>query len=181
VVRPTRGLRDTTSIVTDYFIPLLSPAQKCDNKKEIMVSADEKISYCPHCVPKTGYKKKWYTYIAADMQYWMGENKKPFTAIPVHNADCEIIFKEGAPLITSPTNGSEYLISKKNPEPIQLVCQAGNDVSKVFWYVNDKFVKAGEAATKQFFVPDEGPVKISCTDDKGRNRTIWIKVRYVNL
>ena len=41
--------------------------------------------------------------------------------------------------------------------------------------------KASTAAEKQFFVPDEGPVKISCTDDKGRNRDIWITVKYVNL
>ena len=34
---------------------------------------------------------------------------------------------------------------------------------------------------KQFFVPEEGPVKISCTDDKGRNRDIRITVKYVNL
>jgi penicillin-binding protein 1C len=170
-----------TNIATDYFIPLLSPTKKCDNKKETMVSADEKISYCPHCAPQTGYKKKWYTNISPDMQYWMTENKMAFTTLPAHNPNCEVVFKEGAPLITSPANGTEYLISKKNPEPIQLVCQAGNDVSKVFWYVNDKFYKSGEASAKQFFIPDEGPVKISCTDDKGRNRNVWIKVRYVAL
>ena len=37
------------------------------------------------------------------------------------------------------------------------------------------------AGEKQFFIPDEGPVKISCTDDKGRNRDIKITVKYVNL
>jgi len=48
-------------------------------------------------------------------------------------------------------------------------------------YINNKFYKACEAKSKQFFVPEEGPVKISCTDDKGRNRDIIIRVRYVNL
>ena len=43
--------------------------------------------------------------------------------------------------------------------------------------INNKFYKSTESKTKQFFVPDEGPVKISCTDDKGRNRDIWIKVK----
>jgi penicillin-binding protein 1C len=170
-----------TNLITDYFIPLLSPNRKCDNKKEIMISADEKLSYCPHCVPLNGYKKKWYTKISPDMQHWLEENKIAFTAIPTHNPGCEIIFKEGAPLITSPANGTEYLISKKNPEPIQLVCQAGNDVSNIYWYINDKFYKTSEGRAKQFFLPDEGPIKISCTDDKGRNRNVWIKVRYVNL
>ena len=50
-----------------------------------------------------------------------------------------------------------------------------------YWYINDKFFKASSANEKQFFVPDEGLVKISCTDDKGRNRNIRIRVKYVDL
>jgi penicillin-binding protein 1C len=64
---------------------------------------------------------------------------------------------------------------------LQLAAAAGNDVSKLYWYVNDKFYKTTSAHEKQFFIPDEGPVKISCTDDKGRNRNIWITVKYVDL
>ncbi|MBS1564468.1 MAG: penicillin-binding protein 1C, partial [Bacteroidetes bacterium] len=52
-----------TDIVTDYFIPLVSPTRACDNKIEVMVSADEKISYCQSCAPANGYKKKLYTAI----------------------------------------------------------------------------------------------------------------------
>lgn len=170
-----------SNIVTDYFIPLVSPAKKCDNMKEVMISADEKISYCTDCVPANGYKKKWYKFITPDMQAWMEENKVAYAKIPPHNPSCEKIFKEGAPLISSPSNGTEYLISKKHPEPLQLVCRVGNDVGRVYWYINDKFYKSAEAGTKQFFIPDEGPVKISCVDDKGRNRNIFIRVRFVNL
>ena len=67
------------------------------------------------------------------------------------------------------------------PTAFLLTAFAGNDVSRLYWYVNDKFYKATTAREKQFFIPDEGPVKISCTDDKGRNRNIWIKVKYVDL
>ena len=35
---------------------------------------------------------------------------------------CEKIFIEGSPQITFPSNNAEYLISKKNPEPLQLTC-----------------------------------------------------------
>jgi penicillin-binding protein 1C len=78
-------------------------------------------------------------------------------------------------------NGTEYLINKKDREPLQLICKTANDVSKVYWYINNKFYKSSNAGEKQFFVPEEGPVKISCTDDKGRNRDIKITVKYVNL
>ncbi|MEO6316012.1 MAG: penicillin-binding protein 1C [Chitinophagaceae bacterium] len=170
-----------TGIITDYFIPLISPARQCDNIQEIMVSADEKIAYCQSCVPAAGYKKKFYKITAPDMQAWMQDNRVAYTQIPPHNPACEKIFKEGAPLITSPSNGTEYLISKQHPEPLQLVCRAAGDASMLYWYINNKFYKSCNKGDKQFFIPDEGPVKISCTDDKGRNRDVWIKVRYVNL
>ncbi|PWT72412.1 MAG: hypothetical protein C5B59_15755 [Bacteroidetes bacterium] len=35
-----------------------------------------------------------------------------------------------------------------------------------------KFYTSADVNTKQFFIPDNGPVKNSCTDDKGRNKNI---------
>ncbi len=168
-------------LVTDYFIPLVSPARKCDNTQEVFVSADEKISYCRVCLPEAGYKKKLYKIIPPEMREYDDVNKIAYVAIPPHNPACEKMFKEGGPVVISPANGSEYLINQKDPEPLQLRCRVGNDVGKVFWYINDRFYKSGDAGTRQFFVPQEGPVKISCTDDKGRNRNIWIRVKYVSL
>lgn len=170
-----------TNRITDYFIPLVSSTKTCDNRQEIMISPDNKISYCRNCAPAAGYKKKLYRIIEPDMQAWMEERNVAYEKIPPHNPDCEMIFKGSAPYINSPVNGSEYLISKKNPEPLQLVCKTANDVSKVYWYINNKFYKSSAPGEKQFFIPDEGPVKISCTDDKGRNRDIKITVKYVNL
>ncbi len=168
-------------LVTDYFIPLISSSKICDNWQEVMVSADEKISYCKSCVPENGYKKKWYKLADADMQAWYRDNNINYQKIPPHNPDCEKIFKGSSPIITSPANGTEYLVSKKNPEPILLTCKTSADVSKIYWYIDNKFYKVCNAGDKQFFLPAEGPVKISCTDDKGRNRDISIKVKYVNL
>jgi penicillin-binding protein 1C len=168
-------------LITDYFIPLTSPARKCDNIQEVFVSADEKMSYCRVCLPEAGYKKKLYKLIPPEMREYYEANKIAYVAIPRHNPACEKLFKEGGPVVVSPANGSEYLINRKDPEPLQLRCRVGNDVGKVYWYINDQFYKAGDAGTRQFFIPQEGPVKISCTDDKGRNRNVWIRVKYVNL
>jgi len=170
-----------TNLITDYFIPLVSTTKGCNNRQEILISDDEKISYCKSCVPQSGYKKKWYKITEADMQAWYAENGIAYQKIPPHNPDCELIFKGNAPIIVSPSNGTEYLINKKDPEPLQLVCKTANDVSKVYWWVNNQFYKSCNAGEKQFFVPEEGPVKVSCTDDKGRNRDITISVKYVNL
>ena len=170
-----------TNLITDYFIPLVSSTKECNNQQEIMISPGEEISFCKTCAPATGYKKKWYKSIEPEMQAWFEEHQTAYQKIPLHNPDCELIFKGSAPMISSPANGVEYLINKKDPEPLQLVCKTANDVNKVYWYIDNKFYKSSNAGEKQFFVPNEGPVKISCTDDKGRNRDIKIMVKYVNL
>src|SRR5690606_33354949 len=124
---------------------------------------------------------KWYKIIDPGMQAWFEENNVVYQKIPAHNPDCDMIFKGNAPMITSPTNGTEYLVSRKNPEPLQLSCKTANDVSRVFWYIDNKFYKSAAAGEKLFFLPTEGPVKISCTDDKGRNKDVKIVVRYVSM
>ena len=169
------------NLVSDFFIPLTSSTKPCDNRKEVLLSPDEKISYCRNCVPTAGYKKKWFKIIDPGMQSWMEESHIAFDKIPVHNPSCEFIFKGNAPVIHSPVNGNEYLLSKKNPEPLQLSCKTANDVTKVYWYINDRFYKSCNAGEKQYFVPAEGPLKISCTDDKGRNRDVRVQIRYINL
>lgn len=170
-----------TNLVTDYFVPLISSTKTCDHLREVAVSVNEKISYCKACVPESGFKKKMYKYAEPDMIAWYEENKLSYDKIPPHNPECELIFKGSAPVIQSPVSGTEYLISKKHPEPLQLSCKAANDVTTVYWYVNNKFFKSSLATEKQFFMPEEGSNKISCTDDKGRNRDIRITVKYVDL
>ncbi len=173
--------RYCNNLITGYFIPGISSSGTCEHIREVLVSADEKTSYCRSCVPANGYKKKLFRIIPPEMQRFFEENHVAYQKLPPHNPACEKIFREEGPVVTSPSPGAEYLISKKDPEPLQLSCHSSNDVSKIYWYINDHFYKTTTAGTKQFFIPDEGPVKISCTDDKGRNRDIWIRVRYVDL
>ena len=146
-----------------------------------MISPDGKISYCKTCSPPSGYKKKMYKIISAEMQEYFNSHDIAYVNVPPHNPQCEQVFKDEKPQILSPRSEFEYLISKKDPEPLQLQCRAGNDVSKIYWYVDNRFYKTSDVNTPVFFLPEEGPVKISCTDDKGRNKDVWIRVKYVEM
>ena len=170
-----------TNTVMDYFIPLVSNSEKCMNMREVDVSADEKISYCKNCLPDAGYKKKMYKVVPPDMQTYFDDNRIAYEKIPPHNPQCDRISTEGGPAIRLPKNGTEYFIDKKDPQPLQLSCEVSGDVKSVYWYINNKFYKKSDAHKKEFFNPEDVRVKISCTDDKGRNNDIWIKVKYVNL
>lgn len=170
-----------TNLILDPFIPLISPTTVCQHLQELKVAADLSVTYCNVCAPASGYTKRLYRVIAPEMQDYFRKNGMAFESIPAHNPSCEKIFRGEGPLIISPQNGAEYYISKKAPEPLQLAANTANDVTNVYWYINNHFYKTASAGEKLYFLPAEGPVKISCTDDKGRNRDIRIKVNYVSL
>jgi penicillin-binding protein 1C len=167
--------------ILDYFIPLVSPADPCNNRVEVMVSADNRLSYCQHCMPNGGYVKKWYTVLPQEIQAFKIKQTTKNEGIPPHNPECTIVWAEKGPIIQSPKHNTEYLLSKQHPEPILLQCQPDADVSLVHWYINNKHYKTSPARERVFFMPSEGMVKISCTDDKGRNRDIRIEVRMVEM
>jgi penicillin-binding protein 1C len=170
-----------TDKVTDYFIPAVSSPEKCNNMREVMISANEKISYCKVCAPATGFKKRMFKVVLPEMQQYYDANKIAYERIPPHNPQCEQLFKNDKPQILSPKSEFEYLISRIDPEPLQLQCRAGNDVSRIYWYIDNQFYKSTDVRSPVYFIPAEGPVKISCTDDKGRNRDVWIRVKYVEM
>jgi penicillin-binding protein 1C len=170
-----------TNLISDYFFPLVSSTQVCGHLQEIKVSPDSAVSYCEGCAPPTGYSKKLYSVSAPELQEYFAATNTPYQTIPTHNPACERVFKGEGPNIIFPHNGAEYFIDKLAPEPLQLMASVPADVSKLYWYVNDRFYKTANRGEKQFFVPEEGPVKISCSDDKGRSKTIRIVVKRVSL
>ena len=58
-----------------------------------------------------------------------------------------------------------------------LTAQAANDVSTISWYINDAFVQTIDKNKPVFVTPNFGKLKISCTDDKGRNTDSWVVVK----
>lgn len=169
------------STAMDYFLPLVSSAKVCEHMIEVAVSADEKISYCKNCQPTAGYKQKLFPNTSAEMERYFDENHTVFLRVPPHNPQCEKVFSGNAPQIVFPVNGTEYLISKNRPEPLQLKCNSTSDIKEVYWYINDKLHQKSGVSASVFFTPNEGVNKISCTDTKGRTTHITVKVKYVDF
>jgi penicillin-binding protein 1C len=170
-----------TNKVSDLYIPLVSTTQSCTHLKEVKIAADGKTAFCEGCAPASGFKTILFNDLTPEVREYYVQRGKKLNPLPPHNPDCERIFRGEGPVITFPQHQTEYLISKKEPEPLQLAARAGSEVSSLYWYIDDQFYKKSKAGEKQFFLPPEGAVKISCTDDKGRSRTIRITVKYVGL
>ncbi len=169
------------NLILDHFIPAVSTTQVCDHLQEYKISADGKYTYCETCAPSNGYIKKVFRKTVPEMQDYFMNQQTVFEKIPPHFYGCEKLFKGDGPRIVSPRNNDEYFINKKDPQPLELNAFAGSDANYLYWYINDQFYKKTKAGEKQFFLPDEGQIKISCTDDKGRNKNIKIVVKYVEF
>ncbi len=161
---------------SDAYIPSISSAVKCEHLKQVYVSANEKLSFCTKCLPENHYKHKLYPNYPPEMLMYYDQNQITYSKIPPHNPECTQIFDGQEPKIISPANDREYLTDDESVE-LLLQAQAANDVKKLYWYVNDKFYKEAVPSSRTFFKPERGRIKISCSDDKGRNSDVWVWVR----
>lgn len=165
-----------TDLVEDYYITGISRSVVCNHKKMVAVNTDSSISYCTSCQPANGYMRKLYDNIEPELVAYYETNKISYPKIPPHNPQCLRVFKENAPQITSPADGTEFLIETADPQKVMLSAATPTDVKFVYWYINDKFFMKTPAQQPVFFQPTVGKTKISCADDKGRNSDVYIKV-----
>lgn len=168
-----------TNLVMDDYIPAVSPNRKCDHLIPVFVNEDASISYCSTCMPQAGYKTDFYPNLSPGMIAFYEEEQIPYRKIPPHNPLCNRVYHNDFPVITSLTDGKEYILYEKEKQQLQLAFNATSDVNKVYWYINDKFFKEATRGQKLFFTPDAGLIKISCSDDKGRNTDISVKVSFL--
>ncbi len=168
-----------TEIVTDAYLPGISDNRPCNHLREVYLSADGKFSYCTTCLPANGYKVKTYPDIDPELASFYESRHIAYDKVPEHNPACSRYFEGKAPSINSLTADATYLITDKGKQQLQLSCAAGNDVHTVYWYINDKYLGSCTKEEKLFFVPADNNIKISCTDDKGRNTDIRIKIKFI--
>lgn len=159
--------------ILDYAIMGISPTRKCQHLKWVFTDLAARLSYCTECLPDSDYMRKLYPNLAPELIAYNELNRIPYQRIPPHNPICTRVLEVGAPIIISPNDGSEYFLEGQQ---LQLACQAANNVREVYWYVNDQLLQKANPQTPVFFTPSLGKVKISCSDDKGRNTDIRIKV-----
>jgi penicillin-binding protein 1C len=159
----------------DFFLPGVSPSQECAHKKTFFTNTEETITYCTACLPNSGYKQKAFSVNEPEILAYLEQQNLPYTKIPLHNPKCTRVFSGEPPVITSPSDQKEYILLEDGAE-IMLSCQATAGVEYVYWYVDDQLLTKAKATENVFFSPRRGKVKVSCSDDKGRNSDIMVTV-----
>lgn len=168
-------------LIIDYYIPGVSGTKTCDHLKKIFISPDSMVSYCTSCIPESGFITAFYPNLAPEVITFYETNQINYRKIPPHNPKCDRLLVGSRPAITSPVHDNDYYVNIKDSMQIKLSCNTANDVEKVFWYIDKKFFKSSAPGENLFFRPHEGTVKISCSDDKGRNSDIVIYVKYTSF
>ncbi|MEL7534833.1 MAG: penicillin-binding transpeptidase domain-containing protein, partial [Bacteroidota bacterium] len=163
--------------ILDMALPGISPYQYCSHMRTIPILPDSSMAFCTDCMPDTGYINVPFPNYPPELLQHYQKQHIAYTQPPPHNPDCERIFSEGGPIIISPQDGLEYLIMPEDTSAIMLSCQAGPEVHTVYWYINDRFISAASPNESLFKQLPPGKVKISCSDDKGRNNHIFIQTK----
>ncbi len=170
--------KNCSEIISDYYIKNVSSIKVCDLYKEFWVNDDETIQYCPECLPDSGYKRKLYPVYDPELVLWNTLNNVDFKKPPPHNPNCQARFTHGGPQIISPSENFEYFVENNSGQEILLQAAYSEDVKNIFWYVNDKFLKRCKPDDKLFFMPESVSNKITCLDDKGREKSVLINVKF---
>ncbi|MBC7892745.1 MAG: penicillin-binding protein 1C [Sphingobacteriaceae bacterium] len=166
--------------ILDYQLPGVSRTAVCEHLRPVFVNTAGTVSYCTRCRPDSGAMRLFYPNLAPDLLAWYDTKRVPYQKIPPHNPACTRLFDqaESGPVIVDPADGSEFFVNKTGTQQLALRCQTPNGVRTVFWYVNDRLLRRADPGETVFFRPPQGRVKISCTDDQGRSRDVWVVVRW---
>ncbi len=163
----------------DYYIPAVSSNRKCTHLVPVFTDPSGTLSYCRYCLPQAGYRTEYYPNLQPELIAFFEEEHIPFRRIPQHNPGCNRVSRDNDPKITSLADGKEYILYSEASRELQLACAPSADVSIVYWYINNKFLRSAGTSEKIFFKPAAGLTKISCSDDKGRNTDITVKVTFL--
>ena len=170
-----------TNVTRDFAIKNKSSNEVCYIHKPVYVNLDETVQYCTGCLPSSSYKKVVYPVYQPELTVWLSQNKNDFHSPPPHNPDCTAKFSEEGPKIVSPSEDYEYFLeSPQNGEKQEILLLAASDsrVKTHYWYINDRFYRKCKPGERIFFNPQEKDLKITCLDDKGRDRSIRINIIY---
>ncbi len=169
-----------TDQVLDAYIPSVSPNRACTHAKTYWISEDSSLSYCTSCLPDSGFQEVLYPNYTPAYLRFMRSRHLIHSLPPTHNPDCERVMASQALRITSPQPNTEYFLDKQDQESLLLSCDVASDVQKVYWYINHQFYKAVDPDERLFIKAPDGPLTISCTDDRGRRDEVTLTIRQIN-
>jgi penicillin-binding protein 1C len=150
----------------------------CDICREVLVSPDGRLSYCPSCLADHPFQTVTVADYPAELLDFWRKSGTAYAAAPPHNPRCSRLFSGDGPSIVSPSDDmTYYFVATK--QKLVLQATSGVDVHEHAWYVNDTYLGKNGAGEKLFVPIAAGEHTVTCIDDRGRAASVHIKVKYV--
>ena len=190
------------SVGRAWYRPGVSEAALCAHQHLVWTSPGGRFSFCSVCLPPgvttaaadsvpadvPGVARAtWWPNPTPELAAWRAAQGLPVVVPPPHNPACPVLAAgpaenasrpdPRAPRILAPAAHAHFTLDPEDPTA-QLLLRAAPDPSarRVYWYVNDRFLRAAAPTERVFCRPPRGWVKISCADDQGRNANQWVRV-----
>ncbi len=155
-------------------------ARSCPYHQEIMVDQLEKFRVNSNCESVTNMKSKTWFVLPPLMAYYYQQNNADYRPLPKFRTNCNQLEKNTMDFVfpakyystISPTRGNNNELN-----PIILKLTHTKPASKVYWYLNSKFIGTTTQYHEQAILPKAGKHTIIAIDDYGNElkRVIEIK------
>jgi penicillin-binding protein 1C len=163
----------------DFYIKAASGNLKCNIHQPIWVDKKTGYQLCRACAhlgqPDTVVIERW----PVRLSEWLLAQGR-IDILPAHNPHCTGIFANSPPQIISPEKGSLYEVRSGIPLEYQQIlfkATAGQESSKVHWFLDSRLFASCEVSRKIFYKPEKGLHRLMCVDDLGRSSTITFEVQ----
>ena len=164
----------------DYYIPSVSPNSVCTIHKEVYVDKGTGSALCSHCRVGRTHRRVVYEEWPVSIGTWLKRSGFAIPEMPSHFSGCTGLVAGYHPIVTSPTEDSEYQIRAGIPlenQKILLQASVSNRTKKVFWFLNGQLIFSGDSAEQVFLTPVAGKHTLTCVDDEGRSTSQRLIIR----
>jgi penicillin-binding protein 1C len=157
--------------VKTWFIPGISPIEKCDIHRKITIVAETGFRSCKNYSGKT--ITKIYEFWPSDLLNLFRQAGMPRTVPPPTDPGCgldSVAYQGISPIIMSPQQQVTYNVrtSTDIPEEIPFIAITDADASEVYWFIDKKFVGTSKSNEPLYWKPVPGSYVIRVVDDHGR-------------
>ncbi len=164
----------------ELFIPGVSPYQKCNIHKKILVDKETGYRLCRYCRVGRECDERIVEQWPAEIATWLQRNGYPVDDIPEHYPGCPRIMAGSAPLINSPSVDCHYKLRHNvalEYQKILLDASVSNHSEKIYWFLDNELIFSGPSVERVFILPTVGVHTIVCSDDEGRSSEVKFTVR----
>jgi penicillin-binding protein 1C len=165
-----------------WFVPGVSPIKVSDVHRAVRISIETGLRVC-HFSP-TDTRTEVYEFWSSDILALFRSAGIAIRKPPAWEGDCIIEETEArglAPRISSPARGLTYHVrlDRLPDERIPLEVTTDSDVTKIYWFVNDRFVAEAGRNEIVFWKAVPGEHRVLAVDDLGRSHSRPLVVRAV--